>query len=690
MTFFVLILLFIFQLALQPSLYAAVQHEPLAPQGDFIPEDAAFQPVRNAYKSFDFTKAVQETEQLNRNHQNPQIAETAAFLLGDLYLVMAERGRPLYFRKALDTYREANFRYPDSERTLPALMKMGMIYLGESLYYEALATFDRIIAKYPNSPTLTQARMNKGHVYLKWEKYDKAIKEFDQVNPGVLSKEENVFLLLNYAEIYYLMDDRRTAFQYYDLISPDDPVLQASEESLYQYGVSAYESKAYTESREIFFILQNKYPKGTYSLMALARIGDTLRLQGKIGRAKKIYQQVHSAGDHQRNKKSASLIAAVGELHLADCDPMTPKSQKPHCFAGRALGNEAGHLALKKIETLSDFLISQIDQGSSPIGQLIFEAAKALEEHKIFTTALTMRNKLLLQKISKRLKKELIDSTPLTAISALNQLLQQDKTLEAINIYYSNKNRFSEETLKGVTGLNLGIAFAKTGFYPQAVDLLSPRVLDLKKEQTSESEQALFYLCLTYFGQGEHAAAEKQLRVFLQRFPKSSKISQLQLLSAEISLQQGNTNLAIKTLDDWLIRYPKNPDETRALVLLGDAHEKKGDLDQALELYLRANAKGQASPPNLYLKIANLFYQLKHYERGISFYLKTTEKSGDAAQVDWATFQLAQSYEKLGLKDKALPLYTRLEKTAARDLIKALSKEKAMILAPQKDANAAQ
>lgn len=685
MTFFVLILLFIFQLALQPSLYAEVQHELLAPQGDFIPEDTAFQPVRNAYKSFNFTKALQETERLNHFHQDPKIAETAGFLLGDLYLVMAERGRPLYFRKALDTYREATFRYPNSERTLPALMKMGMVYLRESLYYEALATFERILTKYPNNAHLTQARMNKGDVYLKWGKYDKAITEFDQINPGVLSKEENVFLLLNYAESYYLMDDHQTAFQYYDLISPDDPVLQASEESLYQYGVSAYESNAYTESREILFILQNKYPKGTYSLMALARIGDTLRLQGKISRAAKVYQQVHSAGDHQRNKKSASLIAAIGELHLAGCDPVTPPSQKPRCFAGRALENEAGRLALKNIETLSNFLISQIDQSSSPIGELIFEAAQALEEHKIFTTALTIRNKLLLQKISKPLKTELIDSTPLTAISAFNQLLEQDRTLEAISIYFNNKDRFPEETLKGATGLNLGIAFAKMGFYPQAVDLLSPRVINLKKEQTTENEQALFYLFLAYFGQGDHASAEKQLRVFLQQFPKSSRVSHLQLLSIEMSLQQGKINLVIKALDDWLIRYPKNPDETRALVLLGDAYEKKGDLDQALEFYLRANTKGRESAPNLYLKIANLFYKLKHYERGISFYIKTTEKSEDAAQVDWATFQLAQSYEKLGLKDKALPIYTRLEKTAARDLIKALSKEKALILEPKKN-----
>jgi len=683
-----LLLSFLMLQGVQPSaLHAEVQHEALAPQGNFIPEDPAFKAVADAYKGLNLRKALEETERLNRHHKKPKIAEAAAFLMGDLYLVMSERGRPLLFRKALDAYQEAHFRYPESKRTLPTLMKMGMIFSKEKLFYEALATFDRIITKYPRSLYVIPARINKGDVFLQWGKYEKAIQAFDEINPAILSAQENTFLLLNYAETYYLMDKHETAFGYYKLVSPQDPILQISKKALYQYGISAYESGVYTQARELLFILHNKYPKSTYSLLALARIGDSLRLQGKRVRAKKIYQQVHAATGRNHHHKSANLIAALGEFHLAGCDLVHAKSQ-PHCFKGRALGTESGRIAYEKIKTSSDILLHKIKNRPDFIDRLIFETATALEQHGIFSESLKIKDDLVAQKISKPLKKTIQKSLPQTAISAVNQLLEKRENIAALNIYYSNQDYFSEQIIQGETGLNLGIALAESGLYQETIDFLAPLVRRTHKTTSEQQQKAFFYLIRTYYKQARYVDAETQRQAFIKRYPKSTKIPHLQHLSAKASLAQGKTPLAIKKLKLWLAQYAKSPERPLVYVSLGDAYTQQGKLEQALESYLKVDEKERKNTPGLYLRIADTFFKRKNYKRSIAFYAKTITSSKEDKALSWATFQMAQSYEKLGMKDKGQAIYSQLE-TSSQGLIRALSEQKAVELAPQTEANAA-
>ena len=687
---FILFALFGLQCVLPSGLHAEIQHKPLAPQGNFIPEDPAFKAVADAYKGFNFAKALKETERLNRHPKTSEIAETAAFLMGDLYLVMAERGRPLLFRKALDAYREANFRYPESKRTLPTLIKMGMIFSREALYYEALATFDRIITKHPNSPYVIPAQINKGEVYLQWGKYEKAILAFDEINPAVLSQQEANFLLLNYAEAYYLMNAYATAFEYYKLVSPQNPVLQASKKALYQYGISAYASKAYTESREVLFILHNKYPKSVYSLLALARIGDSLRLQGKTARAKKVYQQVHAATGKRPNHKSANLIAAIGEFHLSGCDPVRPETPEPVCFKGRALSTESGQDIYEQIKTSTHVLLHQLKNRPAFVDRLIFESALALEQHGIFTESLKIKKALIQQTISKPLKKKIKKALPQTAVAAADELLEKGQSIAALKIYYSNPDYFSAQVLRGRTGLKLGIAFSESGLYQESVNLLAP-IAGRRAHQArnTQQEKALFYLVKTYYKQEKYVDAEQERRAFMKRYPKSAKIPQLQHLSAKAAFAQGKTKQAIKKFKTWLRRYPESPEQALVFMDLGDAYAKDGNPDQALESYLKIDEKKRKTTPGLYLRIADTFFKLKNYKRSIAFYTKIIETSPEDEDVRWATFQLAQSYEKLGMKDKGHPIYSRLE-TDSQGIIRALSEQKAVELAPKTEASPAQ
>lgn len=677
MIILLLLSLLCLQWGLPPTLHAEVQHESLAPRDDFVPKDPAFKSIANSFKSLNFRKAIQETKYLNRNHKTPEIVEAAAFLMGDLYLTLAERD-PRLFQKALDAYREATGRYPKSKRTASSFMKMGMIFSRKAFYYEAIATFDRIIKKYPNSTYIFLAKINKGRVYFQWEKYDKAITVFDEINTAILSQQESTVLRINYAKIYYLKKEYQTAFGYYKLISPQDPILQNSKKALYQYGISAYRSDAHTDSRELLFILHNKYPMTTYSLLALARIGDSLRLQGKIPQAKKTYQQVYATRGKQHHRESANLIAAIGELHIAGCTPVSPQSFTPLCFKGRALNTEPGRLAYDKVKHSSDKLLSY--QGKRPdfIDRLILETAAALEQHKMFSESLKIKKTLIKQKITTPLKEMIEESLPQTAIASVNQFLEKGDNIEALSIYYSDKDYFSE-VLKGDTGLNLGITLARLELYQEAIDLLIPIANPLQKETKDQSEKALFYLVTTYYKQEKYVTAERQRQIFIEKYPKSRRIPQLQHLSARASLMQGKTKLAIKKFSHWLARYAKSSERALVLMDLGDAYLESKDLNQALESYLKIEKSRQKMTSELYLKIADTFFKLEDYKKSISFYTKMIKVGKEDEADNWANFQVAQSYEKLGIRDKSHPIYSRLE-TKSQGIIRTLSEQKALEL----------
>ncbi|MFQ5588255.1 MAG: tetratricopeptide repeat protein [Nitrospiria bacterium] len=656
---------FLLLVSFQTDLHAFIEIEKmLTPQGNFIPGGSAFKPVRTAFKGFAFEKAIWETEKLMRHRKNPEVSEAAAYLLGDLYWVIAKKNRPLLYKKAISAYRDARIRYPDSERSQTALMRMGVVYTKIAFYYEALGSYDRIIKKHPLSPYVVPARILRGHVYLKWEKFDKAIEALDEINPAALSEAERTGLLLNYAGGYFLMEKPRAAYEYYKLVSLQNPILQSSQKHLYQYGLSAYRSKTYKIAREALFILHNKYPRGNYSLLAMARIGDAYRLEGQLKRAKKAYKHVYAARKNKYGYNRSNLIAAVGTLHLEGCE-------KARCRAERALQSEAGRLALKKIKKTSHFLIRK--QRSSFSENLILEAALALERHAIFEPSFHLARLLKPEKVKTLFHKKVSRLADRVAIASVNQLLNKDKTVEALGIFYQRREVFLPGILTGRMGLELARGFARAALYQEAVDLLLPII---EMSDNPYRQIALFRTIESYFHQNDYPAAEKQIKAYLSLYPNSLDIPALRILSAEISFKQGKKITAVKKYNRWLMRYKTHKKRTEILTRLADAYVAVGNLKQAAIIYEKAKRQTSKRIPGLAIKIADTLFRLKQYQRSLPYYRDAIEEGVSAEQVDWATFQLAQSYEKLGKKDKGTLLYENLGKNAAEHLIQAVSKQK--------------
>ncbi len=661
---FISLLLLLSVSVLPSTAFSSIEPESLAPQKDFIPDDPAFQAAKTAFNSFNFEKAVHEIKRLIRKKKDEKHSETAAYLLGDLYLVIAERNKPMAFKDALNAYRNARIRHPMSDRALPTLMKMGQIYTKISLFYEALASFDRIINKHPESPYIIPARMLRGNVYLNWGKWEKAIQAYDDIEPAALSSEERVALLLNYAEVYFQMENLKTAYEYYQLVPLQNPVLQSSPLDLYQYGITAYRSNAYKIAREALFILHNKYPQSRFSLLAMARIGDAYRLDQDLKRAEKAYQQVYLERKNKRGYNRSNLIAAVGMLHLVGC-------QNGHCIPGQALQKEKGRFALQKIEETSHFLMTK--QRSDFTESMILEAAQALERHGIFESSLKLARMIQPEKAKTAFHKKAQTLLNRTALSSTNQLLQQGKHLEALDIYYHHHEIFTPERLMEETGINLSRGFIETGLYQESIQLLVPIV---QSKNNPHRQKALFVLAQNYYAQNRYVTAKETLQSYLTEYKTGAERAEAHQLLADITYQNGNKTDAIKKYNRWLMKYPGHFKRKEILIRLADTYSETGNLKQALVIYQKANQERGEKPAGLSLKIADTFFRLKNFRKSAHYYNAALQEKIPKEQKEWASFQLAQSYEKLGLNEKGAPLYEQLGKNAEERIIQTLSKHK--------------
>lgn len=644
----------------------------------FIPSDPDFEAVKKAYKEFNYPAAIRLTKALRRQRKDLEIAKKAAFLLGDIYFDIANNGRPFEYKHALVAFQSARSRYRNSEEAIHTLWKIGTIYLNQRLFYEALASFNMILKKHPLSPFVIEAQYGKAQTFLAWRKYDKAIAEYDLVDPTKLNHAEKMALLLGYGDTYQQMHMVNMSYRYYKLVPVDDAILEKLPATIFQYGVSALRSEDYRRAITLLSILQKRYPGGPNTLQALAQIGNAWRLQGMSHRAKNIYKVVRRSQKRNTNGQLAKITAEVGTLHLAGCSPRPILLSESDCNKMNPLSSKTGLAALKRIKKNANILFSHFDKPSLRtrthlIESVLLETMAALEQHGAYTLSLQIKAQLIQKKIHKRTRKKVEDSFQQTVMKATSQLLAQDDPFAVLTTFFAHRSQYSGEALNNHTGLQIGIRLTKAGFYQEAVNILEP-ITALKHDMTSE--KALYYLVKANYGRGDYQAAEQNLQSHIKIYPASKKNSALQIISAEISWHEGLKTQAIKKYRLWLGQYPQDKRAGDVRLTLARSHEQNGELSQAIENYLKVLMVGNEKTAKIRLKIADLYFKLNKYKKAATYYEQALKLSQVGSEKEWAEVQLANSYAALGQPYLGRPLFTRLAKQAADDIIKNFSEQK--------------
>ena len=671
MTRFTLTGLLLISLALPPARHAEAAFPPIAAGVESIPAGRIFASLRDAYGQFHFDRAIREAKRLKWQRTDPAAAEAAAYILGELYTAMAERGRPLRYKDAISALRDARVRYPRSSRALPALWKIGKLYIRRGLYYEALASFRRILKKHPDSRYAVPARLGIAETYLAWEKWEKGIAALDRLDPTRLASARRITLLLGYADAHYHLGDMAAAYRYYRLISPKAERLTQSPKQLLQYGSAAFEAGDYQRARTVLTTLYRRYPRSPEAPLALVRIGDAWRLERFGQPAKKFYDEVLTLKRDRPGALYARLAAAVGKLHLAGCRPRPVLVTAAACRAIRAkvLQSPAGIDALSEIRKAVGALLAAPER-SLLRDELLLEAVRAMEQHGAYTAALAAEEAILEKRIPFRFRKKLEAALETTVVNAAAQQIQEKGDLELLAIYFRYPDRFSPKGTGPQIRFEIGLGLQAAGLFKEAAALMAQIAQD-RKEPLAEA--ALFHLTQNRFLQGDYRNAETSLTTYLRRYPKGRHTPSLLALAARTADQQGRTKEAIGRYKAWLKRYPAHPLRKTLRSLLAEAYETVGKRKAAIAAYHRLISEEDPPNPAWIMKIADLYYLSGDYPKAADFYRRSKKAAQDGKGAEWAVLQLAKVQRILGRRDSGQAALMRLAKEAEDPLIRAVS-----------------
>ncbi|MFQ5543476.1 MAG: tetratricopeptide repeat protein, partial [Nitrospiria bacterium] len=588
----------------QSSLYAEEPLPSIAPRGDFIPPEEAFKAVTRAHKNFDYPRAIVETKRIIRKHPDKTVVEIASYLLGNLHIIMAERGFNRHYEKAVNAFQDARWRHPDSDQGPHALLKIAQIQTRRKFYYEAIAYFNRTIKKNPKNNTAAMARFGKIETYLVWKKWKKAIAASDEINPASLSKNNRLNFLLGYANAYFHLGQLSKAVKYYHLVPIHEAVLQTSPTALFQYGLSAYRLKDYATAYKLFSIIYDRHPKDENTPVARARIGDIARLTGKETSASKIYLQVLAMKIKHPEGQTARLIAVIGQFYLSSCQDAVHLKNQNNC-PQKGINSITASEGIQKIVIEANHILkakkhSGLDEG------VLFEAITALENENAFSDALRLEGNILAKKNASPYRKKILTAFRKTVSKTIAQLMEDGKMTQVVTLYFKHRSAFTKEVLRGTTGLHIGIALSEVSLYRESIKRLAPIAL-LKNDPLAE--KALFSLAKAHFLQGNSAVATLRIKEYFRRYPASIQTPLLKAFSASITDKKGETALAIKKYTAWLDRYPDHPEREHILQKLAAAYQKKGNLREALASHLKIEADLEKSDPDLYLNIADIYFR---------------------------------------------------------------------------------
>jgi TolA-binding protein len=640
----------------------------------FFPENYAaegedpFKTILEAYHAGRFARAVMETEQLLDQLSTGPLSETASFLLGDLHLKWAETGGSNHLHDAMAAFNEAQIRYPDSENAIRGLWRIGQVYGKLGLYYESIGSFKRILLRHPNSRFAPLARIGIAETYQGWKKWEEAKEAYEQIDLKSLSKEDQASVLLGRAESLYHLEHFEAAYQKYEQGralhgGPATPTI------LFRHAESAYRSGRMGRAREIFFDLLTLHPDDPLGPIALAKTGDTWRREGRFDQAAPIYAKVQSSAVPNTSGGLDKLIASIGQLAMQACSVDPPRKDSPGCQAIR--DREEVREALERMENQAKMIVQ-----ASPLNdiapEILFEAIEQFRRYGAFNAAMELESRLLPLVPSSYFRLRLAAVYRKTIGEEIGRLAKEEDDLKIVSLFHARSSDFTPPMLTGPTGLQVGISHARLGLYTEAIELFSPIAAT---PSNSLAEEALFHLGKSLLEKGDFPRAEKRLRAFLKRYPKSRRISSLLVDLGTVLDRQGKHQGAIETYTDWLRRYPAHPDQERVSLLLAKAYRRKGEFRKEAAVYLKWLRHRPENAADLSSLLGDAYYRLKEYQKAIQAYETALKEKKESPEGDWIQLQLAKSYRALGQKSRGISLLDQLARNAKDPLVRQMAAE---------------
>ncbi|MBL7943275.1 MAG: tetratricopeptide repeat protein [Flavobacteriales bacterium] len=199
------------------------------------------------YRVNQYLKALEAFSECTR--EADELHQMASYNMGDCYLRLDQKP---YARNAFEEASEMDFNREVKEDAMFNYAKLAF-ELSFNPFHEAITAFEQYLEAYPDSPRRDEAYEFLLNVYMKSRAYDKALASLDKIkNKDPRVKEAYQVVTYNRGVELFQSDDWTNALKYFDKVSvyPVNPVLNA--EALFWKAEIAYQQKKWDDAKGLY------------------------------------------------------------------------------------------------------------------------------------------------------------------------------------------------------------------------------------------------------------------------------------------------------------------------------------------------------------------------------------------------------------------------------------------------------
>ena len=554
-------------------------------------------------------------------------------------------------------------KYPKSIKRQDAEFLGAECLFQSAQFQNAAAKYNGFIQNNPNSKYVPEAYLNLGQTCINLKKNSEAIAAFKIVLDKYGESESAGEAAYWIGETSLRNDDTQNALKYYTLAYENYPNNRLRDYALYSVAWTYQKRTEYAKAAEWYGKLIAEFPQSSLIPGAHVRIGECFY--------------------YAKNYKQA-------------IDALT--KSRPEIHDEEELAN-ADYLLAEAFYKLRDFAESQkryekflLDHSKNALApEVTYNLAWSLFNQKNYSKAIEVFDRLTNRSdelghaaLYRRGTAEHLAGQNAKALNTFNEVVKREPQGEwSDNALFDAGSIFFEETnASGAKPYFQRVAaeFPKSDVLPDACKMLGECLLiegNFKEAQVwfkkalavpaasfEVKVEANFQSAFCAFKLKNYKDAVAKFAEFISQYPKHPKTDEAKFYQAEAEYRLGNYNASTQLYKESA-ESSGSAKKEEALYGIAWAFYKQGKFPQAIESFERLLVeypRGKfAFDARLRLGDANFFQ--KDYKKAAGIYRATIRMYPDSASIDYAYYQMGQSYLKDGDNAEAFKTFDELIKT---------------------------
>lgn len=625
-----------------------------------------YQKALQVFQDQNYEEALKLFMEFKKKYPKSRFMSEVAYLIADSKFKIASNVPVPIYEKALEAYKIALREFPDSKFRDHGLYKRGFLLDEMNFVMEAKSFYEEDLRRSPKSPFSQLRKTRLALLLLREDRFREAyhalqsILKTDPKDPNAI---DGIFQI---ARWHYDQENFPRALELYEEGERRWPAyIRDHPEINFFMGEMYFQKESLAKARKHYFDLINLDPGKPMSFKALNRIGDTYLLEGNHLASLAVF-------DESAKVESSGREAQYGKIRLADIGIRNP-NLPVHDIIFKV------EPYFQPLETYEQVLKEAVDD--EIVAEALLSRGIAFLRGQQYLDAMKQFKRLLEMKPGKRLAAEAEKFLKQSLIFVVDKFSRQKGSLPVLYAYadYLGTNRGDINNVKTI--LQIGESYQAIGMFQEAVKHYE-RVKKLDTRQTY-NDRLFLNLGRIHLEEKKFKNAERVVRVFLNKFPRSELILDAMRLLADAFIGQERYDEAIGAYKDILDRGGVD-DPSEIHYLIGQAYSKLDRFPQAVRAYQLAieTYSRVVKPPPEYVASSYYAHGTALYHNGqlpeaVESLDRARQLFPDHKLAGWAGFLIAESYAQLhdeGLSKEELNKLAKSEKVD--DLIKKAAESK--------------